>query len=187
AGVLHGVLELPGAAGAGVGGKDALLGAAADGAQLGVVIVADVADDVFGRDGQQYLLAGTEKSVQSGPVVGDQGGAAGGGFKKPDRGRVAGENHVAAGDIQGEPGRRIKAAVPARIQVNDASDIGRPANARGILRTGNDEFAVRQEAGGPAEEFLDLGLPVGSEGSHIAQIAGEALVQRKAAVVLGIE
>src|SRR5512133_834191 len=117
ASLLHPVLELAGAVGAGMFGQDALLRAISDGLAFVIGKASDVANNVLRTGREQDLLLRAKEIIKAGPVIGNDAGAASRRLEEPDRGRPTGLHHVATGYVESETRRRIEAGVPARIQV----------------------------------------------------------------------
>src|SRR5689334_5738506 len=77
--------------------------------------------------------------------------------------------------------------MPARVEMFNAAHIFRPNEVLRILRASNNEFAVWQLARWFQEKFLNLGLAICGVRSHVAQVAGKALVHIEPSVMLGIK
>src|SRR5690242_536699 len=115
--------QLPGAVGGGVGGEDALAGARADRAALGVRQLAQIAERVRGRAGEEDLFAGLEEAVEALPAVADDRDPAGGGLEQANAGRIAGADHVRPGDVQREALLVVEASVLRRGQMLDPLEV----------------------------------------------------------------
>src|SRR5215469_1177286 len=121
-------------------------GALANDAKFMVTEVAQVVHDIGSACGQQNFLSGCEECIETWPTIGRDGGAASCGFEQPHRRRIAGQYHVPARDIQCDARRRIEMRMPARIHMNNALHIHRPAELLWILRASDDESGARQLA-----------------------------------------
>src|SRR5579859_951567 len=75
----------------------------------------------------------------------------------------------------------------ARIEVHDALHVPRPRNMGRILRTRYDKFLARQLARRSAKQLVEFWLAVWSVCTHVAQVALKVRIDRKFAVLLGID
>src|ERR1044071_2108412 len=75
----------------------------------------------------------------------------------------------------------------ARIEVHDALHVPRPRNMGRILRASNNEFLVWQLARRSAKQLVDFGLAVWSVCAHVAQVALEARIGGKFAMLFPID
>src|SRR5919198_328552 len=71
--------------------------------------------------------------------------------------------------------------------MHDPAHVFGPECAARILRSGNDEFSVRQTTRRLAQKLLDFWLPIRSIRPHVAKIAHEPAVCGPAAILLRIE
>ena len=159
------MLKLLRAVGGGVFGEDALAGAVADGLAFGVGGVLEDFGYFGGVFWQENFAAGGEEVFEAGPGVGEDGGAAGGGFEEADGGGPAGGDHVVAGEVEGEAGAGIEGRVLRGREMDRAGHVGGPGDAGGVLGAGDDEVFGGQGERGFVEQAHEPGLTVGGVGA----------------------
>ena len=88
--------------------------------------------------------------------------------------RTLGENpalhHVLAGDVQRVAQPVVKPAMLGGLEMNDPFHVVRPLDASRVLRTGDDEPAVRPVARGAQHQLLEHRLAILAVGPEIPQV-----------------
>src|SRR5947209_3649969 len=170
---------------AGMLGKDAVACGAAD-ALLRRLIEIERCQCVLSVADDQHFRIRHEKMIEPVPPVGGNRRPAGSRLKQPPGRAPSVRGHVGAGDVQGERGRGKESGMLRRRQMPHEVDVVGPGKVDGVLRAGDDEFALRPGARHLNKECVERLLPVGRVGAEIGEVAGILRLRRGAMVLIRI-
>src|SRR3712207_5724976 len=103
------------------------------------------------------------------PGVAEQGGGAGGGLEQAAGGAPAPGGHVAAGDVQGQPGAGEEGGVVGRRHVLHEPDVVGPGEVGRVAGAAENEALAGTAAGGLQEQALERRLAVGGVGAEVGE------------------
>ena len=118
----------------------------ADAVALAVADVVEVRKGLVGAPGQEDLRPGLEEMLEPGPGVAHDRRAARGRLEQPHARRIPGLHHVLAGHVQRVAKPVVERPVLGGRQVDDALHVGGPRDRLRILRSDDDEAAIRATA-----------------------------------------
>ena len=143
----------------------------AAGHSLQLLVVKLKRSHYIGRSaGENDLLIGLEKCIQSLPDVADDRRTASGGFEQATGRTPAPLHHGTSGDVKGQTRRAEESGVFGRRQMTNEINIGRPRKLLRVLSAANQEPSIRPQPRRHHQQCLEGVLAVFRVGSQIGKI-----------------
>ena len=162
--------------------RDPFARAAADAAALFVRDAGRMSATSCASRGRRISSPGREELLESRPVIGENRRSARGGFEEPHRRRIAGRDHVGAGQVQRETRGRIERR-DARAGTDEScgATFGCHGMPEGYCGPATRKRRSGSRRAGSFRRSHELRLAVGRIGSEITQVAWKSRASRRRA------